>query len=119
MSADAKLPLSVPKIVDKPWGREEWLFVGTRVVMKRLVVNAGARLSLQVHRQKEEGWLLVRGRARVRFNESEGEMVAGDVLHLPTGTVHRIEAIEDVELLEASTHELTDVVRIEDDFGRN
>lgn len=116
--ASESLPFARPTVVDKPWGREDWLFVGERVVMKRLVVFAGARLSLQLHRQKEEGWLLARGRARVRYNDIEGEMNAGDVLHLPTGTVHRIEALEECELIEASTPELTDVVRIEDDFGR-
>ncbi len=113
------LPVEQPRIVEKPWGREEWLFVGQRVVMKKLVVNAGARLSLQLHREKDEGWLILRGRARVVFGDIEGELVAGDVLHIPVGTVHRIEALEDVELVEASTAELSDVVRIEDDFGRS
>ncbi|MDQ7087028.1 MAG: phosphomannose isomerase type II C-terminal cupin domain [Acidobacteriota bacterium] len=113
-------PIPCPpfKRVDKPWGHEEWLVVGERVVMKRLVIHQGHRLSLQYHEKKEEAWLLVRGRARVRYGEAEGEIAAGRVVYLPAGTVHRIEAIEEVELLEVSTPELDDVVRLEDDFGR-
>jgi mannose-6-phosphate isomerase-like protein (cupin superfamily) len=105
-------------VVDKPWGLEEWLAVGERVAMKRIIVRAGRRLSLQLHREKEEIWLLLRGRARVRFGDAEGEIGAGDVLHLPPNTVHRIEALAEVEFIEASTAELADVVRIEDDYGR-
>jgi mannose-6-phosphate isomerase len=118
MPESQKLPLARPRIVDKPWGMEEWLAVGARIAMKRITVRAGRRLSLQRHEQKEEAWLVLQGRAKVRFGDVEGEMIAGDVLHLPPGTVHRIEAVDDVVLLEASTAELTDVVRLEDDYGR-
>ncbi|HHN74321.1 MAG TPA: cupin domain-containing protein [Acidobacteria bacterium] len=121
MSAGSKSsPIPSPPIkrVEKPWGHEQWLVVGQRVVMKRLVVERGHRLSLQYHEKKEEAWLLVRGRARVRYGDAEGEIEAGRVVYLPAGTVHRIEALEDLELLEVSTPELDDVVRLEDDFGR-
>ena len=118
MHSPDRLPLSRPALVEKPWGREEWLAVGERMALKRIVVHAGKRLSLQLHQRKEEAWLLVRGRARVRFGEIEGEMTPGEVLHVPPNTVHRIEALEDIELIEASTAELTDVVRLEDDYGR-
>lgn len=119
MPSQGRLPLAQRSIVDKPWGHEEWLAVGERIAMKRIVVRAGRRLSLQLHRFKEEAWLIVRGRVHVRFNDIEGDIGPGDVLHLPPNTIHRIEALdEDVELIEASTAELTDVVRLEDDFGR-
>ncbi len=113
-----ELPLVTPRIVPKPWGREEWLYVGDRVVMKRLVVSAGSRFSLQYHEQKEEAWVFESGRARVRLGDAEGIVEPGDVVAVPPGTVHRVEALEDVTFLEVSTPELTDVVRIEDDFGR-
>lgn len=120
MSERDTLPKSMIKIVEKPWGREEWLVVGRRIVMKRLVIRAGQRLSLQYHQEKEEAWLIVRGTAEIRFQETTGALEPGDVLHLLPGTVHRIGARdEDVELLEASTPELADVVRVEDDFGRS
>ncbi|MBP7149621.1 MAG: cupin domain-containing protein [Acidobacteria bacterium] len=113
-----KIPTVVPKIVPKPWGREDWLVVGARIVMKRLVVHAGQRFSLQLHREKEEAWLFVRGRARLRLGGVEGEVVPGQVIHVAPGTIHRIEALEELEFLEVSTPELTDVVRLEDDYGR-
>lgn len=120
MSESEILPKSQIQIVEKPWGREEWLVVGRRIVMKRLVIRAGQRLSLQYHREKEEAWLILRGKPEVLFQNSVGTLQPGDVLHLLPGTVHRIGACEeDVELLEASTPELADVVRVEDDFGRS
>ena len=115
---DQRLPTVKPQLVEKPWGREEWLAVGERIVMKRIVVHAGSRLSLQKHVVKEEAWLLLRGRARVRFGDLEGVLAAGDVLHIRPDTVHRIAAIDEVELIEASTPELDDVVRLDDDYGR-
>lgn len=112
-------PFREPRIVPKPWGREEWLTVGERVVMKRLVVHAGHRFSLQYHERKEEAWLFVRGRGSVRFGESEVSVGPGQVIHVPPGTVHRIAAEEELEFLEVSTPELEDVVRVEDDYGRS
>lgn len=112
------LPRVNPRIVPKPWGREEWLYVGDRVVMKRLVVRAGSRFSLQYHERKEEAWVFERGRARVRLGDTEGIVGPGDVIAVRPGTVHRVEALENVTFLEVSTPELEDVVRLEDDFGR-
>lgn len=106
------------RVVDKPWGREDWLVVGDRIVLKRLIVLAGKRFSLQYHEVKEEAWLFVRGRAVVTIGESQQERGAGDVIHLRPGTVHRVEALEETEFIEVSTPELEDVVRIADDFGR-
>lgn len=106
------------KVVDKPWGREDWLVVGDRIAMKRLVLFAGKRFSLQYHEVKEEAWLFVRGRAEVTIGDTKRVAVSGDVIHLRPGTVHRVEAIEEVEFIEVSTPELDDVVRLADDFGR-
>ncbi len=113
------IPSPEARRIDKPWGHEEWLVVGERVAMKRLVVEAGHRLSLQYHEKKEEAWLMIRGRARVRYGEIEGELLPGHVVHVPPGVVHRLEAVEEVEILEVSTTELDDVVRVEDDFDRS
>lgn len=119
MTENASNPFRTPRVVPKPWGREEWLTVGERVVMKRLVVHAGHRFSLQYHQRKEEAWLFVRGSGRVRFGPSEVEVGPGQVIHVSPGTVHRIEAIEELEFIEVSTPELEDVVRVEDDYGRS
>lgn len=119
MPSSESIPRPELRVVEKPWGREEWLSVGERIVLKRLILLAGHRFSLQYHEKKEEVWLFVKGRARVRFGDAEETIGPGDVIHVPVGTIHRIEAIEDIELIEASTPELTDVVRVEDDFGRS
>ena len=117
-SMSDKIPTVVSKIVPKPWGREDWLVVGTRIVMKRLLVHAGHRFSLQLHREKEEAWLFLRGRARLRLGDAEGEVRPGQVIYVAPGTIHRIVALEELEFLEVSTPELADVVRLEDDYGR-
>lgn len=106
------------KVVDKPWGREDWLVVGDRIAMKRLVVFAGKRFSLQYHEQKEEAWLFVRGSALITIGETKQVSKAGDVIHLRPRTIHRVEAIDETEFIEVSTPELDDVVRLADDFGR-
>lgn len=106
------------RVVPKPWGREDWLVVGERIAMKRLIVGAGKRFSLQYHERKEEAWLIVRGRARVRLGERTVEVAPGAVIHVRPGTVHRVEGLEETEFIEVSTPELDDVVRLDDDFGR-
>ena len=118
MSVERGGPLPEPRIVDKPWGREEWLVVGERIVMKRLIVRAGHRFSLQRHRVKEEAWLFVTGAGSLRIGDDVLQIEPGMVVHLRPDTVHRIEATEDLELIEASTPELDDVVRLDDDYGR-
>jgi mannose-6-phosphate isomerase-like protein (cupin superfamily) len=106
------------KRIEKPWGHEEWLVVGQRVCMKRLVIAAGKRFSLQFHEVKEEAWLFTRGHGVVTLGDRTLECRPGDVLHVRPGVVHRIEAKDEIELIEASTPELEDVVRLADDFGR-
>ena len=109
--------------VDKPWGHELIWAVTDRYVGKVLVIEAGRRLSLQRHEIKDESILVTSGRLRLTLEDANGsiqveELVAGDHRHVPTGRIHRYEAIERTELMEVSTPELDDVVRLEDDFGR-
>lgn len=111
-------PTPQARIVEKPWGREEWLVVGDRIVIKRLVVEAGHRFSLQYHEVKEEAWLFVRGRGKATIGGTEIDLAPGVVVHVEPRAVHRIEAEETLEFIEASTTELEDVVRVEDDYGR-
>ena len=92
-------------------------------VGKILVIEAGRRLSLQYHEVKDETVLVVSGRMRLHIDEGDGAMTVvelgpGESRHVPPGTRHRYEAIERLELAEVSTPELDDVVRLEDDFGR-
>jgi mannose-6-phosphate isomerase-like protein (cupin superfamily) len=113
-----------PRTVEKPWGSELiWAHTGF-YAGKILFVKAGESLSLQFHNEKDEAWYFLEGRARVELGKAgegilEVEIVAaGRAFHFPPGTVHRLKALEDTRILEVSTPELDDVVRLEDDYGR-
>lgn len=109
--------------VDKPWGHELIWAHTDRYVGKVLVIETGRRLSLQKHETKDEAIFVVAGRLRLYLEGDDGvvreeELGPGDHRHVATGRIHRYEAIERCELFEVSTPELDDVVRLEDDFGR-
>ena len=109
--------------VDKPWGHELIWAHTERYVGKILVIEAGRRLSLQRHLVKDESILVSSGRLRLELEDDDGtvgveELGPGEHRHVPIGRIHRYEAIERCTLIEVSTPELDDVVRLEDDFGR-
>ena len=114
---------TTPRKVEKPWGWElVWAEAGD-YVGKLLFVRAGESLSLQYHEVKDESWLVQEGRARLELGEVGGELetfeiAAGDAYRLRPGTVHRMTAVEDTLVVEVSTNHLTDVVRLEDRYGR-
>ncbi len=108
--------------VPKPWGYEIHWAVSERYVGKILHIDAGHALSLQYHKLKDETVYVHSGKLLYEI-EIDGvltkrEMVPGDSIHVPPGTVHRMTAIEDCDVLEASTPELNDVVRLQDNYGR-
>ena len=114
-----------PKRVEKPWGYELWWARTDRYVGKILHVNRGESLSLQDHNVKDETIMLQSGRLlfETRPTGEEGElrkveMKPGDVFHIAPGTLHRMTAVEDCDIVEVSTPELDDVVRLEDRYGR-
>jgi mannose-6-phosphate isomerase-like protein (cupin superfamily) len=109
--------------VPKPWGYELIWAHTDRYVGKILLIEAGKRLSLQRHEVKDESIFVVSGRLRLYLEDDAGtvrveEIGPGDNRHVATGRIHRYEAIERTELVEVSTPELDDVVRLEDDYGR-
>jgi mannose-6-phosphate isomerase-like protein (cupin superfamily) len=115
--------MHLPHRVDKPWGHELWWAVTDAYAGKILHVAQGHRLSLQLHEHKDESAYLVSGRLLLTKGPSEDdlttvEMGAGDTWRNLPGEVHTIEAIEDCEILEVSTPELDDVVRLTDSYGR-
>ncbi len=108
--------------VDKPWGYELHWAKTERYAGKIIHVTAGHALSLQYHNVKDETIYLWSGRMRFEIREGE-RLVARDLepgasVHIPAGTVHRMTALEDCDIVEVSTPELDDVVRLEDRYGR-
>jgi mannose-6-phosphate isomerase-like protein (cupin superfamily) len=108
--------------VEKPWGYELRFATTERYAGKVLFIRAGHQLSLQYHRTKDEAFYVQQGVLELVLGAGEEQRVerldVGDARHLVPGTVHRFRAVEDCLLFEVSTPELDDVVRIEDDFGR-
>lgn len=116
----ASIPVpSGARVVDKPWGREVWWAHCERYVAKILEVAPHQSLSLQYHMVKHETVLVVAGYGTGRLGDREVVFRPGVLLEITPGTVHRFEAgDEGVVLLEASTAEVEDVVRLEDRYGR-
>ncbi len=113
----------VPYRVDKPWGYELIWARTDRYAGKILHVNAGQILSCQYHNVKDETMHVLRGELILRTQGAGGEMTerpfrAGESVHIPAKLIHQIEAVEDSDVLEASTAELDDLVRITDRYGR-
>ncbi|MEG6522876.1 mannose-1-phosphate guanylyltransferase/mannose-6-phosphate isomerase [Desulfotomaculum sp. 1211_IL3151] len=107
------------KTKEKPWGREVWWSVTEKYVGKVLFVKAGQCLSKQYHEVKSESMVFTTGSGYIEINDKKLAIRPGLVVDIPAGTVHRVEAITDVTILEVSTPELDDVVRLEDKYGRN
>jgi mannose-6-phosphate isomerase-like protein (cupin superfamily) len=110
--------------VEKPWGYETIWAETAHYVGKILHVRAGEALSLQYHREKDETVHLLSGRMRFSVAPLGGELEevelqAGESYRITPGTVHRMEAVEDCDILEASTPHLDDVVRLQDRYGRS
>lgn len=114
---------TTPRRVEKPWGWELVWAETESYVGKVLFVRAGQALSLQYHEEKDEAWLVQKGRATLELGEvgeplASLEIVGGDTFRYRPGTVHRVTAIEDLTIVEVSTPHLDDVVRLEDRYGR-
>lgn len=114
---------TLPRRVEKPWGYEIWWAATDEYVGKILHVNKGHRLSLQYHEKKDESCYVLAGRLILVQGESEDAltertMSVGDVWRNTPGVIHTIEALEDSDVLEASTPYLDDVVRLRDNYGR-
>ena len=112
-----------PRRIEKPWGYELVWAEAETYVGKLLVIRAGHALSLQYHEHKDESWLVQEGRATLELGVVGGpletiEIAAGDAFRYRPGTVHRVTAVDDTVVLEVSTPELDDVVRLEDHYGR-
>ena len=109
--------------VPKPWGEERiWVWTD-QYAGKVITIEAGKRLSLQYHEAKDEAVYVLSGRLRLHLEDANGEMRTfdlgpGESRRVPVGRKHRFEGLERTELIEVSGPQLDDVVRVEDDYGR-
>ena len=113
----------IPNKIIKPWGFELLWAYTDRYAGKILHIERGKRLSLQYHNRKDETLYLLNGRMRLDLEDDAGDLVPHDVqpgesFRVPAGRRHRIHALEECAVLEASTPELDDVVRLQDEYGR-
>ncbi|MFN2604204.1 MAG: cupin [Gemmatimonadaceae bacterium] len=108
--------------VPKPWGHETIWAHTDRYVGKILHIKAGQSLSVQYHNKKDETVHLLNGELiyRVKLGDELEDMrlIQGQSFRITPGTVHQMEAVTDCDILEASTPELDDVVRLQDRYGR-
>jgi mannose-6-phosphate isomerase-like protein (cupin superfamily) len=108
--------------IEKPWGHELWFARTDRYAGKVLFIKAGSQLSLQYHEKKDEPFLVHSGQLELVLGKGDEQRVEalgpGEGWRVEPPTVHRFRAVTDCLLFEVSTPELDDVVRVEDDFGR-
>ena len=110
--------------VDKPWGYElHWVPADAPYMGKIIHINAGARLSLQLHDEKQESWLVMSGQAAVIWETEAGELIQTDLqpgqgYSTKLGQRHRLIGITDCDVVEVSTPELGTTWRLDDDYAR-
>ena len=110
--------------VDKPWGYEiHWVKPDAPYIGKVLHIEAGKRLSMQVHDEKQESWFIIKGQAKVVWENAEGELIETELqpgLGYSTGVgqKHRLVGITDCDIIEVSTPEKGTTYRLEDDYSR-
>ena len=117
------MELSIIRRIEKPWGEEHILAQTDNYIVKILVIKKHHRLSKQYHVKKDETLWLLEGNAFVEFNGDQKGYVLfnlrkGEPRRICPKEVHRISAREDTKILEVSSGEIDDVIRLEDDYER-
>jgi mannose-6-phosphate isomerase-like protein (cupin superfamily) len=112
------------KRVEKPWGYElHWVPEDCPYMGKIFHLNAGQRMSLQIHDQKRENWVLISGRAKVVWDDPNGNLIETEMVkekgyECQLGQRHRLCGITDCVIIEVSTPEMGTTLRLEDDYKR-
>ena len=109
--------------IEKPWGHEKVWANNENYAAKFLHINAGSKLSLQYHVKKQETIYVLEGKLYLHYGSKDRQevkvMSPGETFHIKPRMVHRFEARDvPIVLVEVSTPELDDIVRLEDDYGR-
>lgn len=112
------------KRVEKPWGYElHWVKDTMPYMGKVLHITSGKRLSLQTHDQKRESWFIIGGRAKIIWDNPQGNLIETEMepekgYTCATGQRHRLVGITDCDIIEVSTPEMGTTYRLEDDYER-
>lgn len=125
------------EMIQKPWGCEIWIQPGSEshpYVLKKITLLSGNRTSLQVHRVKAETIYILAGTGELTYSASPVDLTSlsrisdivfsvdnlspGTTIAIPAGVIHRLTATTDLEYIEASTTQLDDIIRLQDDTGR-
>lgn len=109
--------------VFRPWGSYESIDNGERFQVKRITVNPGAKLSLQMHHKRAEHWIVVSGLAQVTCGDKVFPLKENESTYIPLGATHRLENIgtQPLQLIEVQSGSYLgedDIVRLEDTYGR-
>lgn len=107
----------------RPWGKYDCIDIGERYQVKRITVNAKAKLSLQMHHHRAEHWVVVKGTAKVTKGEEQYYVSENESTFIPLGTVHSLEnpgciPLEMIEIQSGSYLGEDDIVRLKDEYGR-
>jgi mannose-6-phosphate isomerase-like protein (cupin superfamily) len=118
------LNTSYARTINKPWGYELHFVPDNLPYMGKMIhIQAGKRLSLQVHDKKQESWMILRGRAKVIWENDKGQLVETELLPnrgytCAIGQKHRLVGITDCDIIEVSSAEVGTTYRLEDDYSR-
>lgn len=123
LKADKRGEALLHRRVNRPWGAYECMDSAVRFQVKRITVNPGATLSLQLHHHRAEHWIVVTGTARVTCGDEVRLLSENESTYIPLGTLHRLEnpgkiPLELIEVQSGSYLGEDDIVRLEDKYGR-
>ena len=124
LKATHRSEIELHRKVYRPWGYYETIDIEERFQVKRITVNPGSSLSLQLHYHRSEHWVIVRGTAKITKNDEVFVLTENQSTYIPIGTKHRLEnqgriPLEIIEVQSGSYLGEDDIVRFEDDYGRN
>jgi mannose-1-phosphate guanylyltransferase/mannose-6-phosphate isomerase len=124
LKRDGRTEVGTHRKIHRPWGYYDSIDSGNRFQVKRIVVNPGAALSLQMHHHRAEHWVVVRGTARVTRGEETFLVSENESTYIPIGTRHRLEnpgkvPLEMIEVQSGAYLGEDDIVRFDDAYGRH
>ncbi len=124
LKKDGRTEHQIHRLAHRPWGNYEGIDRGERYQVKRITVNPGASLSLQMHHHRAEHWIVVRGTARVTKGDETFLISENESTYIPIGVTHRLEnpgalPLELIEVQSGSYLGEDDIVRFEDNYGRD